>query len=161
MSFLITMNNNPAGWENFFNPQLVQKLGCTLQAYGANFEPDAFLDKSNIPKEKIIFTGALGFPAEIRERLTAEELDKADNLAVFDTPYLVIKISDAADISSQTDDAILFLTEHSGELKRLCSYPNIESTLIRFSCKQDVPLSDVPAEIRKLTSEIGLDNIII
>lgn len=51
--------NNDKGWENFYNPQLFGKLGCTLQAYGALFEPDTFLSQSGISQEKVIFHGGI------------------------------------------------------------------------------------------------------
>jgi hypothetical protein len=149
------MNNNKS-WENFYNPQLFGRLGCTLQAYGANFEPNVFLDLTNIPKEKIIFKGTLGLPDEIRERV-----NNPDDITIFDTPYLVIKISDAADISLQIDEAMLFLKEYTPDLIKLRSYPNVESVLIKFSCNGKASFSDFSIEFNKLSSEIGLDNIII
>lgn len=148
---------------NFYNSKIYETLGCTLQAYGTNFEPDNFLKESNFNRDEIQFKGTLGLPIDVREKVEKGELPYLDAFDIFDTPFLLINISEASELLLQIEEATLFLKQHLNDLKKLPSYPNVESVLMQFIVKQDdskYNTQNLPAEFSDLYSEIGIRGVL-
>lgn len=147
----------------FCNPKLFGKIGCTLQAYGGDFNPIKFLNESNLPEDKILGKGILGLPSEIREKVRKEERCR-DAFDIFDTPYLLISVSDKDELLLQIEDATFFLKHYLYDLKKLRFYPNVENLLIRFLVRQNKSVSDFqnfPTDFSNLISLIGIDDIVM
>lgn len=168
--------------EHFYNPDLFYdpknpKSECVLQVSGVDFDPDAFLTESNLSQEKKIISGIIGMPDEIREKIKSEELpDKMREIIergelskeefyktfeIFDTPFLLIRISQAATFDLQLEEALLFLRTHSEELLKLCSRPNIEDVYISFMAHDShgSERKDLPDEFYELCHKIGIQAI--
>jgi hypothetical protein len=133
---------------NLYNPKVYETVGCTLQAYGTNFEPDVFLSESNFSQDEIQFKGELLYPSA---------------LEIFDTPFLLISMSEASELPLQIKEATLFLKHHLDDLKKLQSYPNVENVLIQFMIEQDESVcnsQNFPAEFSDLCLEIGIQGVL-
>lgn len=148
---------------NLYNPKVYETLGCLLQAYGTNFEPDVFLSESNFSQHEIQFRGTLGLPSKVRKKVEKEELPYLGAFDIFDTPFLLINMSEASKLSLQIEEATLFLKHHLDDLKKLQSYPNVENVLVQFIVKQDEPecnSENLPTDFSDLYSEIGIQGIL-
>lgn len=147
---------------NLYNPEIYEKPCCTLQAYGDDFDPDAFLTKSHFSQPEILFKGTIGLPDEARRRIEKAELPYSNAFDIFDTPFLLLLVSRAPDFSSQIDEATLFLKRYSDNLKILREFPNIEIMLMRFIVKDETATNfqDFPSEFSDLVSIIGIDSIL-
>lgn len=171
--------------EHLYNPNLFYdpknpKLQCILQAYGTDFDPDAFLDESNLSQERGIFKGIIGLPDEIREKIKSGEL--ADSLKqrikkgelpddesilsgfdIFETPFLLIIISKATEFNLQVEEAIVFLKRNLDDLMKLRTYPNVESILIQFLTEDYDPSKhkNLPERFLNLYRKIGIHGLII
>lgn len=148
---------------NFYDPKLYERLGCTLQAYGANFKPDVFLNEAKFPEERILLKGAAGLPDKLRTKVNEAKLPYENAFDIFDTPFLLIKVSDAAILSLQIEEAASFLKDYLGDLKKLQNYPNVENVLIQFIITEDEAAyasQNLPAAFSDLYSESGIQGIL-
>ncbi len=149
--------------ENLYNPNLYVAPGCTLQASGAKFEPDAFLSESNFAREEILAKGVIGLPDEVREKINKGELPYQGAFDIFDMPFLLISVSKAAELSLQIKEATFFLKRHLDDLKKLQGYPNIEGFLMQFVVGKYNSLSEsqnLPDEFYDLYSESGIQGLL-
>ena len=79
----------------------------------------------------------------------------------FYTPFLLIRVSKASQLSVQIAEARLFLERHMDELKKLRLYPDVESVLIRFSVEaHQSHFEDLPTDSTTLAAEIGIEGIL-
>ena len=60
-----------ASW--FDNPKLVQRHGCVFQAYGMDFEPEAFLRDTTFDRKQILFHGVLNLPGGIKGKIAGSD----------------------------------------------------------------------------------------
>ncbi|MDQ3801832.1 MAG: hypothetical protein M3384_20605 [Acidobacteriota bacterium] len=154
------MENNTSNWEN---PGVYERVGCALQISGKGFDPDAFLEESNLPKEKIRFKGALGIPAEFRDKFHEPDIPELSNpLDVFDMSNLLIAVSEAANLSSQIEEAILFFKTYLGDLRKISVFPGVEEVLLSFIVEPEKTPSefqDFPQALYELAAEIGIKGI--
>lgn len=149
--------------ENLYNPKIYETPGCTLQASGAKFEPDAFLRESNFARHMILATGVIGLPAEVRKRIIKGELPYLGVFDIFDMPFLLISVSEAVELSLQIKEATLFLKTHLDDLKRLQRYPNTENVLMQFVVGKNESLSDsqnLPDEFTNIYSKSGIQGLL-
>src|SRR5215213_1765039 len=128
------MSNEFGNWENL---NVYESVGCFLQISGMNFDPDALLHELNLPEEKIRFKGVLGIPKNYRDKLKDPLPGLPDPLTVFDMSNLLITLSEAIDISSQIQEAILFIRQHLTDLKKITSQSGVEDVNIRFITEPD------------------------
>ncbi len=112
-----------------YNPKLYEQFGCVFQAYGMNFEPQAFLQDSTFDPKLILYHGKLGLPEEIKRKVTETDLEA---LQVFETKYLLLTLSEAEQSASQLADATSFLKQHRNEIKRLREFPQVETITLKF-----------------------------
>ncbi|CAN5668554.1 hypothetical protein BH24ACI2_BH24ACI2_12710 [soil metagenome] len=166
--------NNP---DLFYDPKN-PKSECTLQVSGIGLDPDAFLAESNLSQEKEMIKGIIGLPDEIREKIQRKELpDEAREriesgelskeeffkvFEIFETPFLLIRISKATEFDLQVEEAILFLRAYLEDLTKLCKYPNVENVLMRFSTEDydDSKHKNFPDEFNDLCFKIGIQGIL-
>lgn len=164
--------NNP---DLFYNPDN-PKSECTLHVSGTNFDPEAFLVESNFSQEKETIKGIIGLPDEIREKIKRKELpdDAREKIEsgelpiskeeffksfdIFETPFLVIRISKATNFAKQLEEATSFFETHLEDLIKLCKSPTVENVTMQFSAK-DYNNQDFPEEFSALCEEIGIQGI--
>jgi hypothetical protein len=110
--------------------------GCYLSAYGKGFNPELFLDGSDLWADLIVLSGK-----------------------VFDSnTFLVLRISDAGTGSAQSADAILFLRKYSEEVRRLAAFHNVERVDLRFmtAVRND---EELPDELAIMARSAGVRSI--
>jgi hypothetical protein len=164
---------NPNFWYDPKNP----KSECILQVSGITFDPDAFLSKSNFSEGKEIISGIIGIPDDICEKIKNKELhgdakkfvengnlskeEFFDAFKIFETPFLLIRISKATTFDLQLEEALLFLRNHSENLRNLCNYPNVEDVSMSFFAQNydDSECKDFPDEFYDLVEQIGIGAI--
>lgn len=159
MSQLEEHFSNPA----FFIDPKTGKTECTIQASGKFFDPEAFLGESSLSRTENLVTGRIGLPGEIRARIDRGELPYEGVFDIFDLPFLLIRISQAIEISLQFEDAILFLNNYFDDIKRLVNYSNVETVLMRFSIAGHdfAETYDPPTEFLELYQRLGIHGLII
>lgn len=148
--------------ENLYNPKIYEAHGCTLQAYGRNFDPNSFLRESNFIQEEILAKGTIGLPNEVRKKINQGEFPYKDVFDIFDTPFLLISLSNESELFFQVEEATLFLKDHLDDLVKLRNYPNVENVLIRFTVKQHKSdeSENLPEEFSRLYSKIGIQGLL-
>ena len=154
--------------ENLYNPKLFYDpksppLGCMIQAYGVNFEPDAFLNESNFTIEEILAKGIIGFPDAIKKKIDEDKLSYPNALDIFDMPILLISVSKAIEPLTQIEEAIQFFKSHLHDLMKLSEYPDVENILMQFFVEKYECLSDsqnLPNEFYDLYSQCGIKGLI-
>lgn len=149
--------------ENLYNPEIYQTPGCTLQVYGASFQPDAFLSESNFTQREILAKGVIGLPDEAREKINKGELPYLSTFDIFDMPFLLISVSKAVELSLQIEEATLFLRQRLDDVKKLQRYPNIENILMQFVVGKYESLSEsqnLPREFYDLYSKSGIRGLL-
>lgn len=154
------MENNIFNWEN---PNIYENFGCILQISGIGFDADAFLEESKFPAEKIRFKGILGTPKEFRNKPSLSNLPELPSpLHVFEMSNLLINVSEATDLSSQIEEAILFFRTYLNDLKKITFFPGIEDVNLSFNVELDKTLSefqDFPLALHELAAETGIKGI--
>jgi hypothetical protein len=135
-------------WLN--NPDLYAP-GCILSAYGINFEPILFLEKSTFDPKLIIFKGSMGFRTfewvgEVRPRTKV----------IFEYQHLVLKISKSDARATQTEEAMLFLKQYQNEILRLSEFPNVEQTLLTRALAKGELREEESDEFMDLASSCGV-----
>lgn len=147
-------------FDNWENLNVYESVGCFLQISGTNFDPDMFLRELNFPEEKIRYKGGLGIPEKYRDKLKAPIPGLPDPLTVFDMSNLLITLSEATDISSQIQEAKLFIRQHLTDLKKVTSQPRVEDVNLHFITEPDKSdFQDFPFDFYDLTAEIGIRSI--
>jgi len=138
----------------FFDATLYQSHGCILQAYGVGFEPELFLTEVNLEPMRVILKDKLKLPKQLKNKI----VEASGVLGIFDIPFLLVRVSNAKSMSSQIEEATLFLTQYYNELKRLGNFPNVESISMQFLVGGNKPLIDTKnfPEFLKLVFGIGI-----
>lgn len=142
------------------------RRGCKLQISGMSFEPNVFLDRIQIPKERILFTGLLEIPDENREQLKNLKMPELpaslgidDLTRLFDRQNLLISLSDAVYLTTQINEAIVFMQTYFNELKTLLTKGDIDDAILSFNAEPDEALEnfrDFPPEFHGLFDESGI-----
>lgn len=157
------METDLGNWEK---PDVYERLGCTLQISGIDFDPDAFLNEWNLIEDKILFKGAIGLPEQFRDKLKVVDLtgDFLDSLYIFNMSNLLIIVSEATNLASQIQEATLFLQTHFNDLKKITSYVGIDDVILKFLAERDETLSnfqDFPPDFTNLVSKTGIQGIML
>lgn len=161
---------NPEIWNDPKNP----KSRCIFNASGTGFDPDLFLSESKLSQQKGLIKGIIGLPDEIREKMKKKEIpnyakEKIKNGAptgeeffkafeIFETPFLLITVSEKTNIEAQVEEAILFLKNHLEDLAQLRTDYNVENISISFSAENcdSFKLEKLPKEFLDLCNRIGM-----
>ena len=137
-----------------YNPKLYEQFGCVFQAYGMNFEPQAFLQDSTFDQKLILYHGKLGLPEEIKRKVAETDLEA---LAVFETTYLLLTVSEAEQSATQLAEATAFLEQYQSEIKRLREFPQVELVSLKFQTAEgEPPLKTLPDEFWELASGLSI-----
>jgi len=135
-----------------YNPKLYQQSGCVFQAYGMNFKPEAFLQDTTFDSKLILYHGKLGLPEELKRKVAETDLEA---LAVFETTYLLLTVSEAEQSQTQLADAASFLEQYRSEIKRLREFPQVEMVSLKFQpAEGEPPLETLPDEFLELASDV-------
>ena len=137
-----------------YNPKLYEQFGCVFQAYGMNFEPQAFLQNSTFDPKLILYHGKLGLPEELKRKVAETGLEA---LAVFETTYLLLAVSEAEQSARQLADAIAFLKQYRDEIKRLREFPQVEMVSLKFQVAEGEPtLKTLPDDFWELATGLSI-----
>ncbi|MDQ3749253.1 MAG: hypothetical protein M3367_09630 [Acidobacteriota bacterium] len=136
-----------------YNPKLCQHSGCVFQAYGMNFEPEAFLQDTTFDPQLILYHGKLSLPEELKRKVTETNLEA---LQVFETKYLLLTVSEAEQSATQLADATSFLKQYRNEIKRLRELPQVEMITLKFQTPEggEPPIETFPNEFWELASDV-------
>jgi hypothetical protein len=117
--------------------------GCVLRADGERFVPDQFLEGSKL------VACAVWHKGEKRSKTRSPNTHSGINIVV----------SDADDLPSQVDDAILFLKANHDEIVRLRQTPGLDGLVLDFGiARRDVAVQcdSFPSELVRLAAEFDL-----
>ena len=115
------------------------KVGCTLQAYGRNFDVESFWQQTVFDSESLIFKGSIGSLATPQPTLS--ETTPFEN-EYLETKWLMLLVSRAGHITNQEADAVVFLSKYREEIRRLADEPNVELLKLHFD---SVPVAIFPS----------------
>jgi hypothetical protein len=126
-------------------------MGCVLRAIGRDFDVDAFLEDSPLPRDAVFHRG---------EPRTAGEGGAKRAASGFNSP-----VSDAVrdDLDGQVQAASHFLREHEEELRRLGRFPGVEEVCLdfAFSWGAGASRSDVfPADLLWQAGALDIDLVV-
>ena len=108
--------------------------GCVLHVTGEDFDVDAFLAESRLR------------PGRVHRRGEARRHDRP-----FPCSGLSLDVSEAdGRLRDEVSDALVFLTRHESELRRLRSFPGVTDLRLDFGCYR----RDVPAQFEYLPPEL-------
>lgn len=163
--------NNPDFWNDPKNP----KLGCMLQASGANFDPNMFPPESKFLQGKKFFSGIIGMPDEDRAKIESGEVERnikariekgelpaeaSDFSAfeIFDMPFLLVRISEEKGLIRQIEEVTAYLQEHSDDLINLFKHSDAEYSTLTFASEDRKSFDDkvFSPEFFELIKKIGI-----
>lgn len=142
-------------WLN--NPNLYGATGCSLQADGTGFEPEAFLRQTTFDPNLILFHGKLGFPEEFKNK--AVKVDPQGS-QFFETTFLLLRISSSELHAIQFKEATLFFEQYRDEILRLSKFPQVENVVLRFMLEEGEPFENLSDEFIELAFSVGVNNLI-
>lgn len=160
------------------DPEVLGKPWCALKVSGMNFDPDAFLNDTHLPKERILFTGPLfELSDEARKKIESGDPEISPDLPetresfsqmrdqiirLCDSQNLCIYLSNAGDLSTQIKEAIEFLVDHLSGLKAIRDYEGIEDSVLSFTTESEgSDFCDFPPEFYQLIDEIGIHTVLV
>lgn len=143
-------------WYN--NPNLLERPGCVLQADGIGFEPEKFLAQTTFDLETILFHGKLGLPDALKRKVAETE---PGGLILFETTFLLLKVSEAKAKLIQLEEARRFLGQNRNEIRRLRNFPQVENMYLKFSSNDEEPSESVVDEFMELAGDCGVDGMFI
>jgi hypothetical protein len=126
-------------------------MGCVLRAIGRDFDVDAFLQDSPLPKDAVFHRG---------EPRTAGEGGTKRVASGFNSP---VGEAGPGDLDDQVQAASHFLREHEEELRRLGRFPGVEEVCLDFglSCTAGASQSDVfPADLLWQAGALDIDLVV-
>ncbi len=116
--------------------------------------PEAFLQDSIFDPKLILYRGKLGLPEELKRKVAETDLEA---LAVFETTYLLLTVSEAERSATQLADATSFLKQYRSEIKRLREFPQVELVSLKFQpAESESPLETLPDDFLELASDVEL-----
>jgi hypothetical protein len=125
---------------------------CVLRAYGAEFDPDEFLEGSELTPAFVFRRGELQIP----------ELEEGPQHEMSGIHFTVSEASWQT-LVGQVEDAEQYLKTHTSDLLRLVAFRGVEQVSLDFPL--DLRLSQTtwmqsdrfPARLAKLAGDIGID----
>ncbi len=119
---------------------------CVLRAYGATFDPDAFVRTESIFVHQVYRKGEPRRPRSKR---------------INETSGLTGDVSGAswANLPAQIVDAVHYLTIHEAELRRLVAFPGVDGVVLDFpvDLKQRwIQSYDFPASLVRAAGALGI-----
>ncbi len=119
-----------------------------------NFEPQAFLQDSTFDPKLIFYHGKLGLPEELKRKVAETDLEA---LAVFETTYLLLTVSEAEQSATQLAEATAFLKQYRNEIKRLSEFPQVEMVSLKFQVAEGEPtLKTLPDDFWELATSLSI-----
>lgn len=143
------------GW--LYNPNLYG-AGCSLQADGMGFEPEAFLRQTAFDSNLILHQGKLGFPEEFKNKAAEVEPEVSQ---LFETTFLLLRISKSKEHAIQLKEAIVFFEQYKKEILRLSKFPQVENVVLRFIPKEGESFENPSDEFMELAFSAGVNNLIM
>jgi hypothetical protein len=96
----------------------------------------------------------LGLPEELKRKVAETDLEA---LAVFETTYLLLTVSETKRSATQLADATAFLEQYRSEIKRLREFPQVELVSLKFQMAEGEPtLKTLPDEFWELASGLSI-----
>jgi hypothetical protein len=95
-------------------------MACVLRAIGRDFDVDAFLADSPLPRDAVFHRGEPRGPGEGALKRAASGFNSPVSGAALD------------DLDGQVQDASHFLRQHEEELRRLGRFPGVEEVCLDF-----------------------------
>lgn len=135
-----------------YNPNLYG-VGCSLQADGVGFEPKVFLQQTTFDPNLILFQGELGFPEEFKNKVA--KIEPVD-LQLFETTFLLLRVSKSKSHAVQLKEAVLFLEQNRDEILRLSKFPQVENVVLRFVTEGNESSENLSAEFIELVMSVGV-----
>lgn len=132
--------------------------GCSLQANGIGFEPEVFLQQTTFGSNQILFHGKLGFPEEFKSKAT--KVEPVDS-QLFETTFLLLRISSSKSHSIQFKEAVLFFEQYQDEILRLSKFPQVENLVLRFMLEEGESFENPSEEFMKLAFSVGVNNLMM
>jgi hypothetical protein len=122
-------------------------MSCVFRASGQSFEVDAFLRESALSAHPVFRRGSPRLPGSGSLASTS-----GFNVAVSDAEF--------DNLREQIDDALAFVRRHEAEIRRLRSFPGVETVCLDFG----VPWRDVvaqtdtfPPELLRVMGDLGIE----
>jgi hypothetical protein len=126
-------------------------MSCILRADGKDFDVDNFVEKSAMKVYSCWRKGERRFH------------ESSTNTQKHESSGIQIEVSNAefSELAMQIDDAIKFLKENAGEVKKLVSFPGVEGAELDFGVESK-PLAfyTFPAELVSLAGAVGVALIV-
>jgi hypothetical protein len=138
-----------------YNPNLYG-AGCSLQAAGIGFEPQAFLQQTTFDSKLILFHGKLGFPEEFKNKVADVELEGSQ---LFETTFLLLRVSKSKIHATQVEEAVLFFEQYRDEILRLSKFPQVENVVLRFMLEEGESFENLSDEFMDLAFSVGVNVI--
>jgi hypothetical protein len=135
-----------------YNPNLYG-AGCSLQADGLGFEPEAFLRQTIFDLNLILFQGALGFPEEFKNKVAGINPEDSQ---LFETTFLLLRVSKSKSHAIQLKEAVLFFEQFRDEILRLSKFPQVENLVLRFVAEENESSENLSDEFIKLAVSLGV-----
>ncbi len=126
-------------------------LGCVLRAIGVEFAPALFLVASPLRAETVFRQGDV--------RWTGATEPATHRASGFNA---AVSAAGLGDVDGQVEDALRFLAEHEGELRRLGAFPGVEEVCLDFSVAAGPGARSTifPAELLWRTGALDIDLVV-
>lgn len=124
-------------------------MSCILRAGGHDFDLDSFIASVPLKIDSLWRNGEKRFP----NSTSNERINESSGVRI------VASEADFSELSQQIEDVVAFLQCNQENVKRLCSYPGVESAVLDFGAEIHPPgwaSFTFPPELLSLSGLVGV-----